>query len=98
MKADVYAFGCVAFEALTGRVLFQARHRDGADRQARGARRLPAAAARARASAPSSRPLAELLFSTLRRDPSERPTASAVRKELARLAPALARTSWPLGG
>jgi hypothetical protein len=40
--------------------------------------------------------LTELLHSTLRRDPSMRPTASAVRKELARLAPSLAQTSWPV--
>ena len=47
MKADVYAFGCVAFEALTGAGALPGRHRDGADRQARGPRRLPAAAPRA---------------------------------------------------
>ncbi len=45
-KADLYAFGCVAFEALTSRVLFRGE-RDGADRDAREPRRLPSAAPRA---------------------------------------------------
>jgi hypothetical protein len=33
----------------------------------------------------------------LRRNPRDRPAAAAVRKELARIAPALARLRWPLG-
>jgi hypothetical protein len=41
-------------------------------------------------------PLAELLFATLRRDPADRPTATAARKELLRIAPALARVPWPI--
>ena len=48
MKADVYAFGCVAFEALTGRVLFQADSEMAQIAHARRPRRLSAAAARAR--------------------------------------------------
>ncbi len=96
VKADVYAFGCVAFEALTSRVLFRADSElaqiamhvghDGFPPPLRGL------AARAELG-----PLAELLFSTLRHDPTHRPSAEAVRKQLARLGPALARASWPLG-
>jgi eukaryotic-like serine/threonine-protein kinase len=44
------------------------------------------------------RSLTEVLVSTLRQDPSARPSASTVRKELARVAQALAQTTWPLGG
>ncbi|HEV3193571.1 MAG TPA: hypothetical protein VGY54_23845, partial [Polyangiaceae bacterium] len=40
--------------------------------------------------------LVELLFATLRREPRERPTAAAVRRELSRVSPAVARTPWPI--
>jgi hypothetical protein len=94
-KADVYAFGCVAFEALTARVLFQA---DTEVAQIAGHVSHDGfpPPLRALAKRPELAPLAELLFSTLRHDPSNRPSASKVRGELARLAPALARASWPL--
>ena len=97
-KADVYAFGCVAFETLTGEVLFQAD-----TEMAQIARHVAhdgfaASAARAGQAHGRSRPLTELLVSTLRQDPVDRPTAATVRKELARIAP-LARPTlaWPLG-
>ena len=97
-KADVYAFGCVAFETLTGRVLFDADSEmaqiamhvahDGFPPPLQGALQAPGALA----------PIAELLFSTLRhKTRRSRPTAAVVRKELARVAPSLARGPWPLG-
>jgi hypothetical protein len=94
-KTDVYAFGCLAFEALTGRVLFDADSElaqitmhvshDGSPPPLR-----------LLAQRPALRPIGELLVSTLRRDPDARPSASAVRKELARVGPALASASWPI--
>ena len=94
-KADVYAFGCLAFEVLTGKVLFQADSEmaqiamhvahDGAP---------PPLAALAKR--PGLEPLAQLLTSTLRRDARARPAAAAVRKELARIAPTLPAAPWPL--
>jgi serine/threonine protein kinase len=94
-KADIYAFGCLAFEALTGKVLFQADSEmaqismhlthDGSPP--------PLAALSKR---PGLGPLTQLLSSTLRRDPRERPAAAAVRKELARLAPTVSAARWPL--
>jgi len=94
-KADVYAFGCVAFETLAGRVLFEADTEmaliamhvahDGFPPPVRALARQPELAA-----------LSELLFSTLRRNPADRPTAAAVRRELLRIGPALARAPWPL--
>jgi eukaryotic-like serine/threonine-protein kinase len=94
-KADVYAFGCLAYEALTGRVLFEgnselaqvAMHvaHDGSPEPIRAlAKRADLA------------PLAELLFSTLRRDPRDRPSAEVVRKDLERITPSLGRTRWPI--
>jgi hypothetical protein len=94
-KADVYAFGCVAFETLTGRVLFDsdsemtqiAMHvaHDGLPPQLKALTKRPELAL-----------LVELLFATLRRDPAERPTAATVRTKLMRLAPALASLPWPI--
>jgi serine/threonine protein kinase len=98
-KADVYAFACVAFEALTGRLLFDAPSEmaqiamhlshDGFPEP------LKALATRAKKGSASSE-LAELLSKALRHDPRERPTAAIVRKSLARLAPALSKAPWPI--
>jgi hypothetical protein len=95
-KADVYAFGCVAFETLTGRVLFEARSEmaqvamhithDGFPQPLKALAKQPALA-----------PFAEFVSSTLRRNPRERPEAAVVRKELARIRPSLAQARWPLG-
>jgi hypothetical protein len=40
--------------------------------------------------------MVELIYSTLRRDPRDRPEACMVRKQLARIGPALAKANWPL--
>jgi serine/threonine protein kinase len=94
-KADVYAFGCVAFETLLGRLLFDAGSEIALITAHVGHDGFPPPL-RALGSRPELAPLVELLFSTLRRDPANRPAASAVRKELARIAPALARLPWPI--
>jgi eukaryotic-like serine/threonine-protein kinase len=96
MKADIYAFGCVAFEALTGRVLFEAETEMAQIAKHVGHDGLPPPLRDLGAQA-ELRPLTELLVSTLRQDPSARPTAALVLKTLARTAPALAQKSWPLG-
>jgi hypothetical protein len=95
-KADVYAFGCVAFETLTGRVLFDADTEIAQIGMHVAHDGFPPPL-RALAKRSELGPLAELLFSTLRREPRDRPTAAAVRKELQRVAPALLRTPWPMG-
>ena len=79
-KVDVYAFGCVAFETLTGRVLFDSdsemaqitshMQHDGFPPRLKALAKRPALA-----------PIAELLFSTLRHDPANRPRAGDLRKE-----------------
>lgn len=93
--ADIYAFGCVAFEVLTGRTLFQADNEmqqialhiahDGFPPPLREL-----------ATRPGLADIAEVLFATLRRDPKDRPTAAAVRAQLKKLAPVLERARWPL--
>jgi hypothetical protein len=94
-RADMYAFGCVAYEALTGDVLFQADNElqqialhlahDGFPDKLRKL-----------AAKPTLQPLAETLFSTLRRDPLKRSSVPQVRGELRRLAGELAGARWPL--
>lgn len=94
-KADVYAFACLAFEVLTGVTLFfgdselqqVAQHlaHDGFPERLRTMGKDPALA-----------PLAEVLFSALRRDPKNRPNASRLRTDLRKIGPALGRARWPL--
>jgi hypothetical protein len=93
-KADVYAFGCAAFETLTGRVLFEAET-EMAQIALHVAHDGFPPPLRALAKRPEFASMAELLFSTLRRNPKDRPTAAAVHKELLRIGPTLARASWP---
>jgi serine/threonine protein kinase len=94
-KADVYAFACVAFEALTGRVLF-----DAPSEMAQIAGHIAhdgfPPGLKALASRPGCAGVAEWLFAALRREPNERPTAASMRKELARLAPQIKGLSWPI--
>ncbi len=93
--ADMYAFACVAFEALTGRVLFEA-DTEMAQIAMHVAHNGFPPPLRGFARRPGLGEVAELLFAMLRQEPGERPTATAVRKELARLAPGLAKLAWPL--
>jgi serine/threonine protein kinase len=95
VKVDVYAFGCVTFEALTGQTLFVASDEiqqiaihlahDGSPEPVRQMAKRPELAS-----------LAELLFSMLRRDPKNRPTIGEVRSSLARLSKDLTRLRWPI--
>ena len=94
-KADVYAFGCAAFEALTGKVLFDANSELTLIAKHLSHDGFPEPV-KALAQRPELVPMAELLFSTLRRDPSNRPAVPALRAELRRVAPALSRLAWPL--
>lgn len=95
MPADVYAFGCLAFELLTGRQLFLedsevaliSAHitHDG----------LPPRLRELSQNA-KLQPLVEMLFGTLRRDPAARFQASELRGMLKGVAKALDGAAWPL--
>jgi hypothetical protein len=94
MTADVYAFGCLAFETLTGRVLF-----DGDNEMAQIALHLahdglPTPLREMGKGATAG--LVEVLFSTLRRDPRARPTVSTLRARFGSLGPEFAHQKWPL--
>jgi serine/threonine protein kinase len=93
--ADVYAAACVAYEVLTGAVLFPGESvREVIDRHfvAYPAAQTLGALERTRALAP----LAELLRAALARDPKRRPTAARLRAGFAAIAPELRALSWPL--
>ncbi len=93
--ADVYAFGCLAFEALTGRILFQADNELAQVSMHIAHDGFPPLL-KELAEHVGMAPLAELLFWTLRRDAALRPPATQVRQDLARLAPQFSRLKWPL--
>ena len=94
-SADIYSFGCLAFETLTGRLLFKA---DSEMAQIAGhithdgfpplLKTLASNAVLA--------PLAEVLFSTLRRNPENRPSVARLRSDLKKIAPQFNRLKWPL--
>jgi hypothetical protein len=95
MAADVYAFGCVAFEMLTGRELVSAGSEVGIitahlshDGDFEGLEWL--------AQDPQLAPVAQVLGGAVRQDPRQRVTMSTLRAQLAEIAPTLAHLSWPL--
>jgi hypothetical protein len=94
--ADIYAFACTAFEALTFELLFDAEdetsimsahiaHDGWPDKLARLAHIKETAE------------VARLLAACLRREPKNRPTANQARRVLRELAPKLQGVSFPLG-
>jgi len=99
MAADIYSFGCLAFEMLTGKILFDAPNEvtqitmhvshDGAP--------LPMRSLMAN---PEVGPLAEVLVKTLRRDPRMRPSAEELRADIRSVASMVEDAAWPvsLGG
>jgi len=95
LPADVYAFGCVAFEVLTGRTLFSAADETSQISMHIAHDGFPPPMKKL-ADRPATAALGEILHSTLRRDPAHRPSAQSVRERLSKLAPQLSRRSWPL--
>lgn len=95
MTADVYAFGSMAFEVLTGIPLF-----DGADEMALVTAHVshdgwPERLAKLGRQVRTAE-LAVVLAACLRHDPRARPSVSAVRQALAAVAPRLRTDAWPM--
>lgn len=93
--ADAYSFACLAYETLTGVMLF-----DGPDvfsiiRQHLTHDGLPPGIAKLRAR-PEYLKLADILSRALRANPAHRTRIRMLRTELARVAPQLRDLSWPL--
>lgn len=95
MKADIYSFGCLMYEMLTGKVLFQ-----GPDEMSLVSRHVahdgwvPELAKLA--SVKGLERLSNLIGSCLRRDGKDRPSASELRNELTPTLLPLTEISWPL--
>ncbi len=99
MASDIYSFGCLAFEMLTGKLLFNAPNEvtqvtmhishDGAPGPMRSL-----------IANPEIGPLAEVLVATLRRDPRHRPSAEELRSDIRSVASMVEDAKWPvaLGG
>lgn len=94
--ADVYAFGCLAFELFTGATLFDAGGNDlatiTAHLQHDG---LPERVGRLTTD-PRTAGVAELVRRSIRRDPEDRVTMADLRAALARLAPSIEGLRWPI--
>jgi eukaryotic-like serine/threonine-protein kinase len=94
--ADMYAFACTAFEALTFELLFDAEDETSILSAHIGHDGWPQKLAPLAHMADSAE-LARLLAACLRRDPKNRPTASQARRALRDLTPKLSSVSFPLG-
>ena len=95
LPADIYAFACMAYEVLTGELLFEAEdetailslhvmHDGWPDRLARFAQ------------IPEYRDLAMVLAACLRQDPRKRPTVRQARSALGKAGKNLHDRPWPL--
>lgn len=95
LPADIYAFACMAYETLTGELLFDAEdettilalhvsHDGWPDRLARFAQ------------IPEYKDLAMVLAACLRNDPRKRPTARQAREAISRTSKHLRDRQWPL--
>ncbi|MEM9073294.1 MAG: serine/threonine-protein kinase [Myxococcota bacterium] len=98
IPADVYAFGCLAFEILTGHTLFDVGGNDlatiTAHLQHDG---LPESVGRMTTD-PRTAGVAELVRRSIRRSPTDRVTMTEVRAAIRRLAPSLREIRWPIQG
>ena len=99
MASDIYSFGCLAFELLTGKVLFDAPN-EVTQITMHVAHDGDPVPMRALLANPEIGPLAEVLVTTLRRDPRNRPTAEELRSDIRAVASMVEDAKWPvaLGG
>jgi serine/threonine protein kinase len=95
--ADSYSFACLAYETLTGAMLFDADDVYAVIRQHLSHDGLPPGIAKLRAR-PELQKLADILSRALRANPAQRTRIRMLRTELARIAPQLRGLPWPLRG
>lgn len=93
--ADVYAFACLAFELLTGTLLFDAEDELSLVSSHLAHDGWPAKLAEL-ASHPSAARIAPMLGACLRRDPALRPSAADLRAFFRSEMPHVAHAAWPL--
>ena len=96
LTADVYSFGCLAYEVLTGRTLFDAPSEVALVSAHLTHDGLPPPVKRLSAD-PALEALAMLLFQCLRHDPRDRAEVPTLRAELRRITPILHALRWPVG-
>jgi len=98
-RSDIYSFGCLAFEMITGKVLFEAANEVMQITMHLAHDGFPQPMQSLMAN-PEVGPLAEVLVPTLRRDPRHRPTAEELRADIKAVAAMVDDATWPapLGG
>lgn len=93
--ADVYAFGCFAYEVMTGRTLFDG-HSDVTIISSHITHDGLPPAINQMAQSPNLQPFAMFLYQCLRYSPHNRSTMTQLRQEFQRLPESFARMPWPL--
>ena len=93
--ADIYSFGCLAFEMLTGRILFDAPNEVAQISMHLSHDGFPDMV-KALIANPEIAPLAEILAPCLRRDPRTRPTAEQLRQDLRSVVSMVQDVEWPV--
>jgi serine/threonine protein kinase len=95
MAVDLYSFGCLAYEVLTGETLFDAPNEVALIAAHLMHDGLPAAVKRL-ADRPVTAAVAAVLRHCLRKDPAKRGTAAEIRAELKKAGAAIGARSWPV--
>ncbi len=95
LTADIYSFGCLAYEILTGKTLFDAPTEVALITAHITHDGLPAPVKRL-ADDPRTADIAAFMYACLRHNPQDRATTSSLREMLLRITGQLADLRWPL--